>query len=136
MKKYIFLCLLSSIIVLSGCSEENIAGKGDRNMTRELPEPRARAKNITIFGRPISVSYNAGEGAKIAVVLEANERKVLAHRYSVFTSSDDCLDASALVQSEILDGDDEEIELTGRYDEQGRFIIESIKANGHKIDFF
>lgn len=93
----------------------------------------------TIQGKPISVDTEIYQHTKgsISTVLEVDGKKVLCsystngwtNIYSLTLSN-----ANALIQSEINDGDDELIELTGQYI-GNEFKISSLKANGYVVSF-
>lgn len=91
---------------------------------------------LTISGIPMGLgeSYARTSGS-LAVVLKVpnQSQPVLAYTYI----SLDCrtsAEAQALIQSEINDGDEEEIELFGKYDGK-KFQIKRLKANGLEVDF-
>ena len=76
--------------------------------------------------------YSGKSFADITVVIDKNGKKILGYNncgYFLAYSK-----AGALIQSEINDGDNDSIELTGNY-EENTFKIKSVKANGYKIDF-
>jgi len=87
----------------------------------------------TIIGVPISVaeSYARLKGS-LATVLDVEGKYVLAYTSKGNTRTN--AEATALIQSEISDGDEEPIELMGRYD-GNRFIIKRVNANGYQVDF-
>ncbi len=88
----------------------------------------------TISGIPLSAYSNDSDC--LATVLDVNGTKVLSYTYSGNLSMRHVLNTKgvALIQSEINDGDNEPIRLTGQY-EGNHFKISSIEANGYKIDY-
>ncbi len=91
----------------------------------------------TIVGKPLSVTgQKAGwYPGEIALVLEVEGKNVLAYH----DGTADYLSAAAIVQSEIDDGDNETVELVGRYENYenaNRFRIKSLKANGIYLKFW
>jgi hypothetical protein len=88
-----------------------------------------------IEGIPISVSNNyAFTSGSISTVLKVNEKLVLAC-FSGGRNERDFTKASALIQSEIFDGDEETIRLEGKYNNSGVFNFKTLDANGYKIEF-
>ena len=96
------------------------------------------AQYQTIRGLPISVAGGEYGGIyTLAIVLDVEGRHVLARKYGVSHVTKSLLrnvSGVALVQSEISDGDEEPIELRGRYDGD-IFEIKGISANDYNIDF-
>lgn len=93
----------------------------------------------TIRGKPISVSETYGQSTgTVATVLDVEGNKVLAHVSLDQNSGGNRIttvaQATALIQSEINDGDDDLVELTGKYVD-GVFQMSSLSANGYKVDF-
>ncbi len=87
-----------------------------------------------ISGIPLSVfadSYR--HGGSISAIVSVDRKPVIVHtgKYPVEGYNSDVV---ALIQSEISDGDQEEIKLTGHF-EQDRFQFQSIQANGYTIHF-
>lgn len=92
----------------------------------------------TIKGKPLSVviAVTGGNGYGIlACIVEREEKKILAYasNYHNFTIVP-TIQAGALLQSEINDGDDDLVTLVGEY-EENMFKIKSVEANGYKIKF-
>ena len=109
------------IAILNGCN-------GDTNTSRT---PRT----LTLRGKPLSVSMAYGRyWGSLATVLEVDGKEVLA---SVGSRSGpgELVRAAALIQSEISDGDNEKVELIGKYYREDKFSIYMVRANGHTIDF-
>ncbi len=120
---------------MAGCKNEGLNTRLDYNA-----KPAKPAKQYeTISGIPLSVSEVSDRcGGCVAMVLEVEDRPVLAYACNGIAAQRDILanvvKAVALVQSEIVDGDSEEVQLTGRYD-GNEFRVKSITANGYTIDF-
>ena len=89
--------------------------------------------DTTLYGTPLSASQNSMEyfGA-FAAVFDIGGKKVLAYHYG--GGSLNHVEAEALVLSEILDGDNEEVEISGKY-VNDRFELSTLKANGYQINF-
>jgi len=105
-------------MALAGCGGDDVTDSSDRQ---------------TITGIPLSVvsdSY-ASLGGTLATVIDIEDKKVLGYSNSGSTRA--LTLAVALIQSEISDGDNEQISLTGHYVED-RFAIESVRANGYTVD--
>lgn len=83
-----------------------------------------------LSGKPISVAEN---DLTLSTVIEVDSKKILAIGYSGITGR--VSEGVALIQSEISDGDNEQILLIGKYNNEGRFEIDSLKANGYQVDF-
>lgn len=115
------LCALVAGTIL-GCSGG--ASKGN--------EP----KYETITGLPISVGefYDHGYGS-IATVIVGAEGKIILAEYGGRLNTKTAARAQALIQSEINDGDNDEIELYGYYQADGTFKMQSLEANGYKVEF-
>lgn len=110
-------------LALSGCEKEESAKKPYENSYEK------------IRGIPLSVGVSYGpfnDRSDIATVIEIEGKKVLGYARS--RKGDKIAEAAALIQSEINDGDDEPIELTGSYNED-KFSIDSIRANGYVVNF-
>lgn len=96
-------------------------------------QPNQEPKYETITGTPLSVAQFSGRlGGYVSTVIQTEGKTIL-------TQSDYCLgvvcsNAEALIQSEITDGDDEPIELTGQYQADGTFKFSKVKANGMTIN--
>lgn len=128
-KKTLCALLATSTIGLLGCVENIAEGK---------------PKDITISGKPISVAYTSNtysEYGAFAGVFEVDGKLLLAYRSRTgekFASNQDeslpNAKAAAVVQSEMNDGDNELVSLTGQY-RKNQFELSSIEANGYKIDF-
>jgi len=90
----------------------------------------------TIDARPVSVSKSANGylyGGNLATVVEKNGKYILASARGR-VSSNKSTEAEALIQSEIVDGDSETIQLTGKYENE-IFLLKGLKANGYEIEF-
>lgn len=85
---------------------------------------------VTLVGTPMSVVVNE---YSLATVLHMDGTPLLAYVRS--SRRIENAQATALIQSEIADGDNESIELRGRYGDERTFVIESLTANGYTIDF-
>lgn len=120
-RKSLTSILLAAVGGLTGCTEQN-----EQN---DMYKPR------TISGLPISVAgYYARYSGAIAIVIEIEGKKILAYN----ETGRDTLQyakANALIQSEISDGDNEKIELSGNYINNSEFLMKSVKANGHRVNF-
>lgn len=89
----------------------------------------------TIKGRPLSVAIEQDHGGgHFSTVVDIDGKKVLCLFNSDVSIGCVASEAEALIQSEINDGDDESIELTGTY-EGNKFNINSVTANGYTVDF-
>ena len=96
----------------------------------------------TITGIPLSTGESyARDLGTFAVVIEQEGKHILARsglsgnsEQQYGTGTIQKATAQALVESEMNDGDDEPIELTGHYQDD-RFIISSLKANGYTVNF-
>ncbi|MBS3172004.1 hypothetical protein J4438_00265 [Candidatus Woesearchaeota archaeon] len=120
-KKTLTGIVLVGTLALSGC-EDNQKDNQPNNNPYQI-----------IRGAPISVAENYDEwGSTLATVLDINGKHVLAYTSNGRTRSN--AEATALIQSEISDGDEELIELMGNYYEN-RFVIKRVNANGYQVDF-
>ena len=123
-KKTLYALVTIATIGLAGCSEKSV---------EEIQ------KDITIFGKPISVVYTPNtysEYGGFTGVFEVNGKPLLA--YKQWKSNKEGFPnakAAALIQSEMNDGDDELVNLTGQY-RGDQFELSSIEANGYKINFY
>ena len=91
----------------------------------------------TIRGIPISVANTSRNfSTDLVTVLDVDGRHVLAYAYASGGTIEYTM-AVALIQSEISDGDEEPMELSGRYDgyNGNRFLIDKVNANGHQVKF-
>lgn len=128
-------------LVLVGLSTLGSSNNGHR-ISYNLTVPPV----TTIKGIPLSVQQNGDFGKRgeqmfnLATVLDVDGKKVLASGYNSTTLAFNghpslrVLEAAALIQSEMNDGDNEPIELTGEYS-GNRFNIQSVTANGYRINF-
>ena len=91
------------------------------------------AEYETIRGRPLSVASASKEyGADLTTIIDYVGKKIIDNLSS---SHSNIAKAQALIQSEINDGDDEDIEIMGRYNKfSEEFYISSLKANGHTLE--
>ena len=106
-------------LTLSGCG-------GSRS---EAPQEHEKIRGIPLSVSGTSADYSGG----LAVVIDIQGRKILGYT-SGLHGPIKYAEAVALIQSEINDGDNETIELTGNY-EYNKFRIRSIKANGYELEF-
>lgn len=98
-------------------------------------DSRNQEKYSVIIGRPISVALGVGDNTgSIAAVLEVDNKRVLAISSSLAWRLD-CTEATALIQSEIANGNEGQIELRGNYTKEGKFVIKAIKANSLSVEF-
>lgn len=90
-----------------------------------------------ISGYPISVGVGEYEGydGSFSAELDVDGKKILAYRSGKYMNQK-FAEAAVLIQSEISDGDNEKVELLGYYATSTTFIIKSIKANGHQVNFY
>ena len=95
-----------------------------------------KPKNVSVYAKPVSVAYSpyTYEPGAFAGVFEVDGKLLLAYQSNINGSSLKYIKAAALVQSEINDGDDELVKLTGQY-KKDELELSSIEANGYKIDF-
>ncbi len=95
-------------------------------------------KATEISGYPLSTgeSYAKRDGS-IATVLRLDDgTTVLAYKNVISNyGTKEIAQAQAIIESEINDGDNEKIELTGQYEDLTTFQIKSIRANGHEVIF-
>ena len=120
---------------MAGCKNEGLNTRLDYNAKPVKPAKQYE----TISGIPLSVSEVSDKyGGCVAMVLEVEDRPVLAYACNGVVVQRDVLEsvakAVALVQSEIVDGDSEEVQLTGRYD-GNEFRVKTVSANGYTIEF-
>lgn len=118
------ICALVAAVAIgvAGCS----------NNTSTKPEYQI------ISGQPISVEQNYAHSAgTIATVIKGNDKPILAYRTinSILLRTEEYAKAAVLIQSEISDGDKENIELSGHYNDRGEFVMSRVKANGYQVDF-
>ncbi|MBI4170533.1 MAG: hypothetical protein HY514_02480 [Candidatus Aenigmarchaeota archaeon] len=131
-KIYNPLAVGALFLSLAGCAGEP---------TRKAQQPEAEtypAGEITLRGKPVSAAGTYGQsGGCIAAVLDVGNKYVLAVSPLDFAgdSTERNAEAVALIQSEIRDGDEEPLEMTGRYEENGKFLIKSLRANGYEVVF-
>ncbi|MBI2047167.1 hypothetical protein HYT26_03325 [Candidatus Pacearchaeota archaeon] len=124
--KSIFILLgILMVFVIGGCTEMQ-----EENTEEKYPS--------VIIGKPISVAPDSGGSFDyIAVVLEVDGKNVLA--ITDVEQDKELTAAIAIIQSEIAKGDEGQIELRGHYpdygNDKGRFIIQSVKANGLEVKF-
>lgn len=122
------LCALvaAAVIELAGCSEK-----------------QETQKDIKLFGKPVSVAYaidtEHAYGA-FAAVFNVEGKMLLAYKIgsNIQPTGHSPVIAAALLQSEIDDGDNELVKLTGQYVFTGLykgddFELSSIEANGYTI---
>ena len=132
-KKSLTTLLMGASLAFGGCDNSS------SNSATSQPSYK------TISGKPLSVAVAYGSlNGSLSTVIENNTGKILAFVPDYFGSStrENCSKAEALIQSEINDKDNEDIELTGRYETNTSvselkpvFIITTVKANGYTIDF-
>ncbi len=116
--------VLGGALVLSSCDASRVENSA--------PSPQYQI----LRGKPLSVA--SGEGWPYAV-FEVQGKKILGEMpeqdtYSPRTAS------AALLQSEINDGDDDEVEIYGVFLKRDKinrevFSISSLKVQGYRIDF-
>jgi len=88
---------------------------------------------ISIKGQPVAAEYIPSHAPYLALVIKGqNNAYILANLSS--NAARTMVNAAALVQSEINDGDTDEITLTGKYDGT-TFIMKSVWVQGYQIDF-
>jgi len=124
------LCaLVMAAAVVSGCEKRDL----------NIPE------EVVLSGKPLSVgkrtASNIYDSAQLSIVLEDESgNKVFGKSYD-FTQyqapiarwlDDQVVDGYTIVQSEINDGDTEQISLLGIY-QDGNFIFREVTANGHTV---
>ena len=132
------ICALVAAALL-GAAGATISASRAIESYRSTPQKTNTVEVLTIKGKPISVDteiYYHTKGS-ISTVIETEGKKVLCSYKTDGWKNIDCLilsEANALIQSEINDGDDESIELTGKYN-GNKFEINSLKANGYEINF-
>jgi hypothetical protein len=136
-RKNLVSLTLSAVLVLAGCS-------GKTNDSRRKP---SEPVNFTVLtGKPLSVSHtsNSQKGARdreaFSLVIEYEGKAVLCRssvEYEHFRARgiyQNYNDAEALVLSEMNDGDDEPISVSGVYDENsGTLQISSIRSNNYSV---
>ncbi|HLC56086.1 MAG TPA: hypothetical protein VJJ23_02510 [Candidatus Nanoarchaeia archaeon] len=89
-----------------------------------------------ISGYPLSTgeSYAKSWGS-IATVLKLDDNTVLAYVDENNGIPFKVAQAQAIIESEINDGDNEKVELTGEYESPTTFKIKSVRANGLEVKF-
>lgn len=113
-------------VVLSGCDE-----------SISVPE----VKIVSLEGNPLSAKavsgYSSTTYRALSIVIEVEGNILLCYSWDD-ASALAYASAAALVESEILDGDEEIVEVTGYYkDAFGSKILylQRVRANGYTIDF-
>jgi hypothetical protein len=132
MKGKTLCAIVASAALLVGCGHYSDTLKSA--YPEQINQQDKVAAQNTLRGKPISVAYDFGgygNSAEIATVIDVSGQQVLAYGR---LSDKNSIEAAALIQSEMNDGDNEPIELVGKY-EGARFVIESLKANNYQIDF-
>ena len=120
--------------------KENIAKETYQTVTLDqLKEksPTYEGQRVEVKGYPLSVASTRGSGnkeyqAKLAIIIEDNQKILLASTKKGYDL--EVTEAEALVQSEIDDGDYEQITIKGKYIEN-KLFIEEITANNHTLYF-
>lgn len=88
------------------------------------------SKSITISGTPVNMNINGGN---LVTLLQVEGASILA--YADYYHRNGPI-AAQLLRSEIVDGDNETVVLTGWYENDNReFEIDSLTANGYTIYF-
>lgn len=114
------------VLGLNGCSEQ----------TKKEPVM------VDIFGKPLSVAYTAAThqtNSLLAVVINAETTygKTIMLEGRDYSSMG-VMEAAALIQSEINDGDDEDIFFHGYFNENNNdlnnYVITSVHANGIDVN--
>ncbi len=97
-------------------------------------ESSKRQEYATIKGVPISVEiFNSSTSESyLATVLDKDGKRVLAYVES--RDFREITETAALIKAEILDGDREPIQLSGKYNGY-KFAIKEIKTNGYQFNF-
>lgn len=113
--------------------------KDNSNSQSNNQNTQTQSNYQTIKGKPLSVDGEIFYHTKgsLSIVIEVEGKKVLCFYNTNGVSNIDSLtlsNANALIQSEINDGDDESIELTGTY-KGNKFTINSLTANGYTVNF-
>ena len=123
---------LAGLVAMVGCSKSGLRNND--------PEINIEQKDLTsILGTPLGIgeSYSKDVGS-FSVVIDIDGKKVIAYNKDsnfVTGKTRKYAMAQALVQSEINDGDADKIELIGKYESDGSFYINSLRANNNRIDF-
>ncbi len=125
------LCALvaAATIGLAGCNE------CDKRPVEKIQG------DITIFGKPLSVAYlpnTHSEHGSFAAIFNVKGKILLTYvEENNLPKAFSYAKASALIQSEINDEDDEDVKLTGQYKGTGfdyEFKLSSIEANGYEVN--
>ncbi|HLC56084.1 MAG TPA: hypothetical protein VJJ23_02500 [Candidatus Nanoarchaeia archaeon] len=128
--KALTLATALTTLPLVGCEQRTSVIPTDK------PDFKVTSIYATISGIPLSVEQNPrgyGTIGRIATILDINGNKIFA--YNSGTGSNKYLDATVIIQSEMNDGDNEKIELTGQYESPTTFKMKSVRANGLEVIF-
>ncbi|MBI5064760.1 hypothetical protein HZA97_00860 [Candidatus Woesearchaeota archaeon] len=136
------ICALIAALAI-GCQAGTVTSIADNAVSKNTASNNTSSVSNTvqtIRGKPLSVSETYGHGnGTVATVVDVDGKKVLAYIPLDQSAGGNGIcavaQATALFQSEIADGDDDFVELTGSYDPNGTFKISSLSANGYKVDF-
>ena len=126
MKKILSLGLLA-VVTASGYDSSVYADNNADN------------KEMEISGLPLSVKTavagtSTGMAGYMSTVVRVDGDNIIAKLYKEGDVSY-VVDAAALIQSEIDDGDKEKIRLEGYYNADQMFVIKSLEANNVKMYF-
>lgn len=104
-------------------------------------EKTLKDNEVTIYGNPISATYAPRTSESFGLfegIFEVDGKPLSTYRFDIssnFISSNlSNAEAFKVVQSEINDGDNESVILTGNY-RGNQFRLSSLEANGYKVDF-
>ena len=118
------------LLALVGCeTKATVTDSNKQNFT-------IKSEYTTISGIPLSVEHNSQGytyARRLAIVVDVDDKKIFA--YNPRYNTEKFLDAATIIQSEMNDGDNEAIELTGRYESPTTFKIKAVRANGFEVKF-
>ncbi len=130
------------VLALSSCYEHEIEKKDTHYQIEKKDSQYQIEKKDTqqvLRGIPITVAQNyARFFGCVAVVLDVKDKYILAFGCNGDTTCElgakKNAEIAVLIESEILDKDNDEIELWGEYDVK-KFKIKKIKVQGYEFEF-
>ena len=125
MKNTICTLVAAAMIGLSGCSGNNEASGNNESTPKEVTHPPFEY----LVGKPISVETDSFRCLNtISVVIQKETEEYVLASCSKNYMNGYYTDAHAIIKSEINDGDNQYIEMKGKYS-NGRFTIYEVSAN-------
>jgi hypothetical protein len=95
-------------------------------------------KKVIVRGIPLSnVSITPGSISEVSTALTLGDMEgnvLLCRNRTYYRNYRGSVDANALVEAEMNDGDEESIALTGKLTEGGVFVYDSLKAIGYSVN--